>query len=97
MSDEPTETTAGTTQALKLCARHARMCCSECEYRSCVHGLFICQECDAKGARRERIATAALGSLVTRGPVAPALAAREAVEYADALIAELDKPTEAKP
>lgn len=47
--------------------------------------------------RRERIATAALAAILTEGRVEAAdeEIAEMAVAYADALIAELDKPKEA--
>lgn len=48
--------------------------------------------------RRERIATAALKGLLAQGQYwAPHKAAYEAVDYADALIDELDKPQQVKP
>ena len=47
--------------------------------------------------RRERIATAALqGLMASMHCMFPGELARDAVDYADALIAELDKPEEDK-
>lgn len=53
-----------------------------------------------QGERRERIATAALAGLLSQSQAVqwmPDLAAECAVEYADALIRELDKPVEREP
>jgi hypothetical protein len=52
---------------------------------------------DENVPRRERIATACLaGMTVHRGNTAePSTAARQAIAYADALIAELDTPADA--
>lgn len=59
---------------------------------------LIPETADSKRARRERIATAALqGILATHGPdneTSMESDVRAAVEYADLLIAELDKETE---
>jgi hypothetical protein len=55
-----------------------------------------------EGKRREQIATQVLGGFAAlpewgMATDSPALAAEAAVEWADALIAELDKPKEVKP
>jgi hypothetical protein len=68
------------------------------------HDLFprppcTCGDCGAIRARRERIATAVLGAIIgadmTEGSAnasTPAWVASRSVLYADALIAELDRP-----